>query len=339
LRYLESYEFGLVRESLHERALLLKLAPDLVQLQKFCLPLYTHMRRGPLLLRAGLTLYSVLSGFDQNARFHTIPRAQWGELDGLRTEGLKHVFSYTDARTDDALLTKAVMRSAESLGGELRCPAELLKAELVADGVQVAFRDNGVDKNCKARVLINAAGPWVNIVAERIFPEMTKVPVELVQGAHIEVNRQLGELYYYVESPRDGRAIFVMPREGRTIIGTTETRSRKHPDSVHPLEGEESYLLKVARHYFSTMEDLGRKDILASWAGLRVLPSGAGHAFHRSRETILHVDRNKRPRVLCIYGGKLTTYRATALKVIDRIAGSLSTRRAVASTDKLRLSL
>ena len=112
LRYLESYEFGLVRESLLERALLLKLAPELVKLQEFCVPLYESTRRSPLLLRTGLSLYYLLSGFDRNARFGSLSPAEWGELDGLRRDKLKSVFVYTDARTDDALLTEAVMRSA-----------------------------------------------------------------------------------------------------------------------------------------------------------------------------------------------------------------------------------
>lgn len=338
LRYLESYELGLVRESLRERALLLRLAPELVKSQTFCVPLYDITRRSPLLLRSGLSLYWLLSGMDRSARFHGVPRDEWGSLDGLQTDGLRAVFRYTDARTDDAALTRAVMKSAQSVGAELCCPAEIISAELHDDGVQVNFTNGTGEQSCFARVLINAAGPWANEVLPRIAPRQPQVPVELVQGTHIEVPGNMSGDFYYVESPRDGRAVFVMPRDGRIVIGTTETRYRPNPDHVAPLPAEESYLLKVAGHYFPAMKQLRREDLLASWAGLRVLPGGSGHAFHRSRETVLHTDRVDRPRLLTIYGGKLTSYRATALKVLERIEASLPLNRALARTDQMPLT-
>ena len=337
LRYLESYEFGLVREALLERALLLRLAPDLVRLQTFCVPLYEHTRRAPWLLHAGLSLYCLLSGFSTDARYETVSKSDWEGLDGLRTDGLRAVFRYTDAATDDAALTAAVMRSAESCGAELQCRAEFVGAELTADGVRVDYRLPKAECTATARVLVNAGGPWVNEVLQRVGPEQLPIAVELVQGTHIEVPGTLGQDFYYVESPRDGRAVFVMPRNGRIIIGTTETRYRHDPDQVAPLPNEEAYLLRVAGHYFPQFRSLGRGDLLDSWAGLRVLPGEEGHAFHRSRETLLHVDREQQPRLLSIYGGKLTSYRATAEKVAARIAASLPARDARASTRELPL--
>jgi glycerol-3-phosphate dehydrogenase len=342
LRYLESYEFGLVRESLHERALLLKLAPELVKLQEFCVPLYEETRRSPLLLRTGLSLYYLLSGLDSNARFRSLPRSRWGALDGLRTDGLKSVFVYTDARTDDALLTHAVMRSASSLGAELICPATFTGARLHDKGCSVDYRVGDQQHTVSARVLINAAGPWVSETDRLISPAISAVPVELVQGAHIVLPGDLEgfspRYFYYVESVRDGRAIFVMPRDAHLVVGTTETRYREDPDHVRPLPGEELYLLGVLGHYFPALRNLGRSDLVASWAGLRVLPGGQGHAFHRSRETILHTDRSERPRVLTIYGGKLTSYRATAEKVVEKLEHSLPERPARASTRELPLT-
>jgi len=342
LRYLESYEFGLVRESLEERALLLKLAPELVHMQDFCVPLYEQTRRSPWLLRTGLSLYYLLSGLERDARFATVPRRQWDQLDGLLTDGLRAVFRYKDARTNDALLTQAVMRSAQSLGAELACPAKLHRVELSATGCHVTYKTGEWERNCTATVLVNAAGPWVNETVRLISPQPVIVPVELVQGTHIvlpeSVSNMSGNYYYYVESTRDGRAIFIMPRDGGLVIGTTETRYRANPDHVQPLHAEESYLLNVLHHYFPSLGHLGRADLAGSWAGLRVLPGGKGHAFHRSRETILQPDRNDRPRVLSIYGGKLTSYRATAEKVIARISPSLPAKKPVASTRELLLS-
>ncbi|MDP6437887.1 MAG: FAD-dependent oxidoreductase [Gammaproteobacteria bacterium] len=339
LRYLESYEFGLVRESLRERALLLELAPDLVQLQSFLIPIYRNTRRSPLLLRTGLSLYYLLSGMNAAARFSGVPRLQWDGLNGLRTDNLRAVFRYTDARTDDALLTEAVMRSAQKLGAELLCPAAFTRAEVHDEGCELHYRTGEWERSCSARVLVNAAGPWINRVAAKIEPRIERISVELVQGTHIAVPGSLGDDFFYLESPRDGRAVFIMPRDGHLLIGTTETRYRENPDHVRPLPGEESYLLGVLRHYFPEFTNINRSNLISSWAGLRVLPGGPGHAFHRSRETILQPDRRNRPRVLGIYGGKLTTYRATAEKVIERIAPSLPSRKPVADTARLQLSL
>ena len=123
LRYLEQAEFGLVRECLRERELLLKLAPDLVQLRRFRIPLYKDTRRRPWQLHAGLSLYALLAGLGSHATYRTLPRREWDKLDGLDTADLQAVFEYQDGQTDDAGLTGAVLRSAESLGAELRMPA------------------------------------------------------------------------------------------------------------------------------------------------------------------------------------------------------------------------
>ncbi|MGI9331107.1 MAG: glycerol-3-phosphate dehydrogenase/oxidase [Gammaproteobacteria bacterium] len=337
LRYLESYEFSLVAESLRERALLLKLAPELVQLQNFYLPLYQRTRRGPALIRTGLSLYYLLSGLNPDARFATVGRAHWDKLQGLRTEGLRAVFRYTDARTDDAQLTRAVMRSAIDLGADLACPAQFTGAQLTTAGCEITYQENGRAHSVRSQMLINAAGPWVNHVNQLMHPTVKQIPVELVQGTHIEVPGQLGNEFYYVESPRDGRAAFVMPREGRLIVGTTETRYRDHPDQVHALAAEETYLLNVLGYYFPAFRHLRRSDLLDSWAGLRVLPAGEGHAFHRSRETILHPDQPDRPRLISIYGGKLTSYRATAAKLMEQIKAWLPDRQTRGDTRQLPL--
>ncbi|MEE8343300.1 MAG: FAD-dependent oxidoreductase, partial [Gammaproteobacteria bacterium] len=130
LRYLESAQFGLVRECLRERSLLLQIAPELVRLQPFMVPVYRHTRRRPWQLRLGLSLYALLGGMDKENRFTTIPRRHWDQLDGLATEGLEKVYRYRDAQTDDALLTRAVMNSAQELGAELAMPANFLGAKM-----------------------------------------------------------------------------------------------------------------------------------------------------------------------------------------------------------------
>ena len=337
LRYLESGQFKLVRESLQERAILLRLAPELVRLQKFLIPIYDHSRRRPWQLRVGLSLYALLAGMDATARYGTVPRSEWGQLDGLDTNGLRQVFHYHDAQTDDALLTAAVMRSAQSLGAELELPARCSGATLTGDEVVVRYLRGDRELECRARVLVNAAGPWASALAHCVTPKVPVPALELVQGTHLVLDGPPQAGVYYLESPRDGRAIFVMPWRAQLLLGTTEVRFHGDPATVAPGAHEIHYLLGVLRHYFPRFRDAAASQVQRAFAGLRVLPAKGGHAFHRSRETLLVCDRDSRPRMLSIYGGKLTTWRAVSARALGQIASSLPQRRAVARTDQLEL--
>jgi glycerol-3-phosphate dehydrogenase len=338
LRYLETYQLRLVRECLRERAILLAIAPDLVHLRRFHIPIYRHTRRRPWLLRTGLSLYALLAGLDRASRWGQVPRARWDALDGLDVAGLEAVFWYQDGQTDDRQLSRAVMRSAQSLGAELRMPARFVGATLAGDGVAVRYETTHGTEEARARVLINAAGPWADDVARRIEPAVSVPAVERVQGSHIILAGALTEGIYYVESPRDGRAVFVMPWRGQTLVGTTEVRFQGDPANVAPTATELRYLQGVARQYFLRFRAPGADRVVSSFAGLRVLPGGDGHAFHRSRETLLVPDRERAPRVLSIYGGKLTSYRAVSAQAMARVSASLPARAPVARTRELRLT-
>ncbi len=338
LRYLESGQLHLVRESLRERALMLRNAPELVRLKPFHIPLYRQTRRQPWQIRIGLSLYAVLGGFQHGSRFGTVARKNWHQLDGLNTKDLHTVFRYFDAQTDDALLTGAVLRSAQQLGAEFCAPARLTHAQLHPEGVTATYLENGHSRSASARVLINASGPWVNHTLGLVTPKQPARLIELVQGTHLIVPGAITCGIYYVESPRDGRAIFVMPWYGQTMIGTTETRFRGDPAEVRPLQTEINYLLQTLKYYFPTYRHLSSANIIRSFAGVRVLPAGAGHAFHRSRETLLDVDRDAQPRLLSIFGGKLTGWRATAENVMQRINSSLPVRPVRADTRRIRLT-
>lgn len=335
LRYLESGQFGLVRECLHERALLLKLAPELVKMRLFYLPIYGNTRRNGLTVRVGLSLYSLFAGLAKETRYHTVPEPEWDKLDGLNTNDLHTVFCYPDAQTDDAALTRAVMQSALNLGAELKLPASLQHVERGDNDVTVHYHD-GWSRQCQARVLVNASGPWVNEVLARIAPEPPRFRMDLVQGTHILVPGRLTQGIYYVEAPRDGRAVFIMPWHDDTLVGTTEIRYRGDPAQVHPLPEEIDYLWETLVHYFPRYGVEPRR-LLGSFAGLRVLPARAGELSRHPRETVLFPDRAWRPRVLTIYGGKLTAYRATAAAVIARLRPSLPRTRPIANTHYLPL--
>ncbi len=309
-----------------------------MRLRRFYIPIYGQTRRRPWQLRVGLSMYALLAGCcAHGAGFGTLPRSQWQRLTGLRTEGLQTVFWYQDGQTDDARLTAAVMRSAQALGARLELPASFQGATLGADEVVVRYAA-GADSRpaeCRARVLINAAGPWAAGVARLVSPAIDIPPLQLVQGTHMLLDLPPEEHIYYVESPRDGRAVFVMPWRERTLVGTTEVRFRGEPRAAAPTPHELHYLRGLMRHYFDDAR--AQAPMLDAFAGLRVLPAGVGHAFHRSRETLLLADREQRPRVLSIYGGKLTTWRAVSARVVAQLAGSLPARSAVARTDQLLL--
>jgi glycerol-3-phosphate dehydrogenase len=332
LRYLESGQLRLVRESLHERRLMLRLAPELVHLQKFYIPVYRQTRRRPWQLRTGLSLYALLAGLDSTAHFGTVPRRLWAQLDGLETHDLQQVFWYHDAQTDDERLTAAVVRSAE-----LALPAHCLGATLGDDAVRVRYRHDGAEQECDAGVLVNAAGAWAGALAARIDPRPAVPALELVQGSHLVYEGPPQQGVYYVESPRDGRAIFVMPWRGKLLVGTTEVRFHGDPATVAPGAQEIHYLQAVLRQYFPRFRAAELSQPVTSFAGLRVLPAGVGHAFHRSRETLLTTDRPARPRLLSIFGGKLTTWRAVSARALAMIGPSLPSRPALARTDQLVL--
>jgi len=332
LRYLESGQLNLVRESLRERDILLRIAPQLVRLVPFHIPIYRHTTRRSWQIRAGLSLYALLGNLRRHAWFASLPRAQWDELDGLATENLQAVFRYQDAQTDDAALTQAVMRSAQSLGAELVVPGEFLGAQRTANGYAVRYRTPQGEAESHCTALVNAAGPWINTVLARITPRLPPTAIELVQGTHIVLDGPLQRGVYYTEA-EDGRAVFVMPWRSMTLVGTTETRFRGDPAQVRPLTAEVEYLLRTFRRYFPE-RDVQVRD---QFAGLRVLPLAESAVFHRPRETLFTTDAPQQPHRVSIYGGKLTGYRATAQKALALLRAVLPARPVRADTATQRL--
>jgi len=333
LRYVESRQFGLVRESLAERRTLLAIAPDLVRLVPFHIPIYRSTRRRPWQIRAGLSLYALLGDLEPSVRFEQLPRRAWEELDGLSTDGLQAVFRYHDGQTDDAALVRAVARSGEALGGRVACPARFVRAQRSESGYEIELLQDGRTLAWRASALVNAGGPWINLVRERIEPPPPGLEFDLVGGTHIELEGRLERGIYYVEAPRDGRAVFCMPWKEHLLVGTTETTYRGDPRVVRPLAEEIGYLQDTLGAYFP--HAAGK--LLDSWAGLRVLPHGEGAAFHRRRETTLVCDDERQPRAIGIYGGKLTGYRATAAKVVALLARTLPNVQRLADTATLPL--
>ena len=338
LRYLEQFEFSLVRECLLERSYLLKNAPELVKLTPVYIPIYKHSKRSPWMVRAGLSIYAILGNFNRDARFKKVSKSDWHQLHGLNLQDLRAVYQYYEAQTDDSLLTKAVMKSAQDYGAELIHDARVCHLKLEHNQSTITYVDSiGQEKTIDSTVVVNAAGPWAATVVDCVQPEQSNVEVDLVQGSHIILPVQLGNVIFYIESPDDKRPIFVMPWYGETMIGTTESNYKGDPAQTAPLGSEIDYLLEAFYFYFPEHKDK-KFSISKKFSGLRVLPRSEKNANQRSRETIYLRDRKHRPRILSIFGGKLTAYRATAEHVMKYIKPSLLKSKLYADTKKIKLS-
>lgn len=330
LRYLETGQLPLVYEALRERRILLRIAPHLVRKEPFYIPVYTDSLRPPWMIATGLALYSLLS-FGQN-QFHKVPRQVWSSvLPGLSQNGLQAVFQYWDGATDDARLTRAVAASAGQLGAEIYEGTALLQARY-ENAHWKATLSQGTEV-C-ARVLINAAGPWVENVQQRIDVQLPLPPLDYVQGTHIVLPRPQ-EAYVYVEAEQH-RAVFIMPWKGQTMVGTTETDFTGNPAEVKPSSSEINRLLAVYhRHYPDRPSH--PDNVVDCFAGVRVLPKAQESFTQRSRSTLLITDRTSHPSVLVVCGGKLTTYRRTAEKAIQLLSRSLPPKQRRIDTSELPL--
>ncbi len=319
LRYLESAQFKLVHECLQQRKYLLKQYPELVKLVPFHIPVYDDGYRSSWQIRLGLSIYSLFS----LKPFKTINKNNWQQLDNLKTNKLKRVFQYYDGQTNDTMLTQRIMQQAQDNGAELMTDACFVSAQCNDDLCTIKYRQQDKIHDITGQIIINATGPWVNHVLNNITPAQSQVNIELIAGTHIIVPGKLNHGMYYLEAPQDKRAVFVMPWTSQTgedqiLIGTTETLFKGSPETVAPTESEIEYLLQVYNHYFTSAISI--KEVIDSFAGLRVLPANDDSAFNRSRDTIIHYNHTQRPKVFSIYGGKLTAHRATSQQMLRKIA-------------------
>jgi len=311
LRYLESGQFKLVRKTLLERERLIQLAPGLVKPVRFYIPIYTQTTRKSWQIALGLFLYQVLGGFKKYTRFKRLNINKTLPIQNLRMTNLSAMYQYYDAQTDDALLTRAVIRSAESLGAELKCPVKVTRLEFESNIYRITT-DN-TNESVTAKFIVNVAGPWVNHVLEKVNGTAVSIlDCDLVQGTHIVIDAPAPEGVIYVEAPQDQRAVFIMPWKNKTLIGTTEKIYTGDPAKVVATEEEIQYLKKVYSHYI-LVDDI---KVIDSFAGLRVLPVLETSFFSRPRDTVIHESAEQ---LLTLYGGKLTGYRVTAEQVLAKI--------------------
>lgn len=309
LRYLETGQINLVYHSLQERQRLFREQPALVKPVKFYIPIYRRTRRRPWQIRAGLSAYALLAGLQPEARFRQIPRSEWHTLGGLNTTDLQTVFQYWDGQTDDAELTRAIAQQAHDAGAKCLIHSELIAAHRQDNDFLLDIETEGKPWQCRTRQLVNATGPWVNELLTRCTPAPSTHAISWVKGSHIVLPPMNLPGIFYLEAPRDKRAVFVMPWQSKTLIGTTEVEV--DTPAAAPSPSEIDYLLETAQYYFPQISS----DVLSSFAGVRVLPASTARPFERARESVITAS-NDDSTLISIYGGKLTTFRYTADQVM-----------------------
>jgi glycerol-3-phosphate dehydrogenase len=319
LRYLEQYAFRLVGEALTERTVLRKIAPHLVHPLKFVLPHHQGLRPR-WMLRIGLFLYDHLGDRGGMPAAHALDLAKVVEGKPLKAQ-YKRGFSYYDAWTDDARLVVTNAIGARELGADIRPRTEVASARR-EDGLwRVATRDGAV---VQARILVNAAGPWVNS-ALALTGLNAPHGVRLVKGSHIVVKKLYDHDAAYTFQNADGRVAFAIPyREDYTLIGTTDVEQDGPSDRVEASAEEIDYLCRAVSDYFE--KPVTPADVVWTYAGVRALADeGGGSAQEATRDYVLTLDAGEgRAPLLSVYGGKITTFRRLAEHAMQKLAPHLA---------------
>ena len=333
LRYLEHGYLHLVFEASAERRRLLRLAPHLVRPLEFLWPVYTGARVPRWKLHAGLALYDALALFRNVGSHRRLTAHQIGEREpALRRDGLVGGARYFDAATDDSRLTLANAIGAAEAGAVLvnhGAVTELLMRHGVAAGARVRDMLGGEPIDVRARVIVNAAGPWSNELRRLDDSATSAAAVRGSKGVHVAVPRTRvgnhGALT--VLAPNDERVMFILPSNGQTIIGTTDTFTDAPPDEVRASESDVAYLLDAANTFFPSAR-LSRQDVVSAWAGIRPLIAGSAEGADPGDATREHAIATSTHGVVSITGGKLTTYRVMAAEVVDAALARLQQRPA-----------
>ncbi len=321
LRYLEQYDFRLVRESLKEREVLWRIAPHIIQPMRFVLPHLEGMRPA-WMLRTGLFLYDHLGGRERlpGTRVIDLYRDEAGRP--LKEGIFSTAFEYSDCWVDDARLVVLNARDAAERGADIRTRTRVVEARPDGNVWRLTLSNaQGVpSRQAVARVLVNAAGPWVAQALTQVLHKNARPDVRLVQGSHIVVPRLFAhDRAYLLQSP-DGRVVFAIPYEGDyTMIGTTDHDVGREPMDATATQEEIDYLCRTASGFFR--EEIKPSSVVWSFAGIRPLhDDGTGEARNASRDYVLELeDEAGKPPLLSVIGGKITTYRRLAEHALEKL--------------------
>ncbi len=319
LRYLEQYEFRLVRESLAEREVLLRAAPHIVHPMRFVMPHVPGLRPA-WMIRAGLFLYDWLARRDTLPASHGIDLRAAPYHSGLKP-GLTQGFIYSDCWVDDARLVIANARAAADLGATILTRTACTTAEREGANWVATVQAPGLPaQRITCRALVNVTGPWAKTFINQNMSLSTTFGLKLVKGSHIVVpNLYHGEHAFILQND-DRRVVFVYPYEGHTLIGTTDVEHTGDPENCEASAEEVAYLCRAANRYFS--RELTPADVLWRYSGIRPLfDDGAKNASQVTRDYTLRVDGDaNRAPLLSVFGGKITTHRKLAEQALEKLA-------------------
>ncbi|MGX9571545.1 glycerol-3-phosphate dehydrogenase [Mesorhizobium sp. f-mel] len=321
LRYLEYYEFRLVREALIEREVLLESAPHIIWPMRFVLP-HSPDDRPAWLVRLGLFLYDHLGGRKRLPATRTLNLRTAPEGAPIKDE-FKRGFEYSDCWVDDARLVIINALDAAERGAKILARTACIAARRENGLWSVEMRDSrtGVTTTVRARALINAAGPWVNDIINRVAGQNSKRNVRLVKGSHIVVPKFWEGRQAYLVQNNDKRVIFINPYQNDlALIGTTDIPYDGRPEDVKADGSEIDYLIKIVNRYFK--RELARDDVIYSFSGVRPLyDDNADNPSAVTRDYIFELDASAgQAPLLSVFGGKITTFRKLAEHALDRIA-------------------
>lgn len=319
LRYLEYYEFRLVREALIEREVLMNSAPHIIWPLRFVLP-HSPEDRPAWLVRLGLFLYDHLGGRKRLPGTRTLDMRRDPEGAAIK-DAYKRGFEYSDCWVDDARLVVLNARDAAEHGATVLTRSPCTMARREGDCWHIETRDSltGETREFRARALVNTAGPWVTDVITRVANAESSRNVRLVKGSHIIVPKFWDGANAYLVQNHDKRVIFINPYEGdKALIGTTDIPWEGRAEDVVADEEEIEYLIAAVNRYFK--QQLGREDVLETFSGVRALfDDGQGNPSAVTRDYVFDLDESKGAPLLNVFGGKITTFRELAERGINRM--------------------
>ena len=318
LRYLEYYEFGLVRKALQEREVLLKAAPHIIWPLRFVMP-HDQAQRPEWMIRCGLFLYDHLARREVLPGSETISFAKHPSGAPLKA-AFKRGFVYSDGWVQDARLVVLNAMAAAEHGARIVTRTACVAARREGENWLCTLQhEDGRQEQVRARAVVNAAGPWVESLLKDTLQLPSPKSIRLVKGSHIVVKKLFDHPYAYIFQNPDKRIIFAIPYENDfTLIGTTDVEYHGDPGSVQ-IDGDEvDYLCRMSNRYFNSQ--IGADDVLSTYSGVRpLLDDEASNASSVTRDYSLELDQNGAP-MLSVFGGKITTYRKLAEEAVDRLA-------------------
>lgn len=312
LRYLENYEFKLVRESLKEREIITNIASNITKPLPFIIP-YTSKLRSKLLIKLGLFLYDNLGGKSKIPKSSTINLKK--NYSKILNSDFSIGFKYYDVQVDDKKLVEMNIKDAKKLGSYVVEDCKVTDAQHDNKGWKIKLENNDI---VRAKILINASGPWINEIIKNVININSNKSIRLVRGSHIITKKLYDDEVAFTLQNNDNRIVFVIPHKKiYSLIGTTEV-DVDTPENPIISEEEKLYLINTVNKHF--VKQITSNDIVETYSGIRPLIENFKEASKVTRDYIFDLNiENKNAPLLNIYGGKLTTYRKLSEKVINEL--------------------